>query len=241
MSRPARVPPDRILEAAATEFAACGFAGARVDRIARRARVNKAMLYYHFGSKKSMYREILRRTFADAAARLRAVSAGSGSAACRVDRAIEVLAEIARERPFFPAIMLREIAEGGAHLDRRTLTALSEVPGAFAAIVAHGTATGAFRPLHPFAAYFTMFAPVVLFIAAEPIRRELSAGRLLTLPALTPEAFVQHAQDCVRRAFAADASADAAGPAGRAPVGAGAPAKPPVNGTTRSLTTRGRG
>ena len=50
MSRPARVSPDAILAAAALEFAERGFAGARVDRIARRARVNKAMLYYHFKS-----------------------------------------------------------------------------------------------------------------------------------------------------------------------------------------------
>ena len=237
MSRPARVPPDRILAAAAAEFAACGFAGARVDRIARRARVNKAMLYYHFGSKKSLYREILRQIFSDAAERLRVVSAEGGPPASRVDRAIAVLAELAHARPFLPAIMLREIAEGGAHLDRRTLEALSGVPRAFAAIVVHGTSTGAFRPLHPFAAYFTMFAPIVLFIAAEPIRRELSAGGLLTLPALTPDAFVRHAQDCVRRAFAADAPQSRR----RASARAGAGAKPPVNGTTRSLTTQGRG
>ena len=66
MPRPARVSPDRILAAAAVEFAARGFAGARVDRIARRARVNKAMLYYHFHSKQGLYRTLLRRTFTTA-------------------------------------------------------------------------------------------------------------------------------------------------------------------------------
>ena len=60
MARPARVSPDRILAAAAVEFAARGYAGARVDRIARRARVNKAMLYYHFRSKQGLYRALLR-------------------------------------------------------------------------------------------------------------------------------------------------------------------------------------
>jgi len=237
MPRPARVLPDRILAAAAAEFAACGFAGARVDRIARRARVNKAMLYYHFRSKKSLYREILRQTFSDAAERLQAVTVAGGTADSRVDRAIAVMAEVARERPFLPAIMLREIAEGGAHLDRQTLAVLSEVPRAFAAIVVYGTTTGAFRPLHPFAAYFTMFAPVVLFIAAEPIRRELAAGGLLKLPALTPDAFVRHAQECARRAFAADTPRAR----GRAIARAGGRAKPPAGGTTRSLTSQGRG
>jgi TetR/AcrR family transcriptional regulator len=56
---------EKILAAAATEFAAKGFAGARVDAIARHARVNKQMLYYCFGAKRELYREILRRKFAE--------------------------------------------------------------------------------------------------------------------------------------------------------------------------------
>jgi TetR/AcrR family transcriptional regulator len=56
---------EKILAAALTEFAAHGFAGARVDAIARRARVNKRMLYYCFGDKQGLYREILRRKIAE--------------------------------------------------------------------------------------------------------------------------------------------------------------------------------
>ena len=85
MARPARVSPDAILAAAALEFAARGFAGARVDRIARRARVNKAMLYYHFTSKERLYRTLLRRMFTRAAERLRAIGAGDGTSAEKVD------------------------------------------------------------------------------------------------------------------------------------------------------------
>jgi len=52
---------DRILSAALDEFAAEGFAGARVARIARRARINKRMLYHYFGNKEDLFREILDR------------------------------------------------------------------------------------------------------------------------------------------------------------------------------------
>jgi len=45
----------RILEAARAEFAECGYAGARVARIARRARVNKQLLYHYFGSKTGLH------------------------------------------------------------------------------------------------------------------------------------------------------------------------------------------
>jgi len=55
----------RILSAALKEFAANGFAGARVDAIARRAAINKRMLYHYFGNKKHLFREVLRRKIAE--------------------------------------------------------------------------------------------------------------------------------------------------------------------------------
>ena len=49
-----------VFAAAADEFSTRGFDGVSVDAIARAARVNKAMLYYHFASKLGLYREIVR-------------------------------------------------------------------------------------------------------------------------------------------------------------------------------------
>lgn len=45
----------RLLDAATEEFAAFGIAGARVDRIAASARVNKAQMYGWFGSKDGLF------------------------------------------------------------------------------------------------------------------------------------------------------------------------------------------
>ena len=60
---------ERILKAAMREFAKYGFAGARVERILKRADVSPRSLYYHFGSKRGLYdavRERLREQhFAD--------------------------------------------------------------------------------------------------------------------------------------------------------------------------------
>ena len=56
---------ERILAAALLEFSEKGIAGARVDAIAERAGVNKRMLYYYFGSKDELFREILRQRLAN--------------------------------------------------------------------------------------------------------------------------------------------------------------------------------
>src|SRR5262249_39293875 len=55
----------RLFQAAFKEFAAKGFAGARVDVIARRAGINKRMLYHYFGDKEDLFREVLRRKLAE--------------------------------------------------------------------------------------------------------------------------------------------------------------------------------
>ena len=45
----------RILDAALSEFSVNGLSGARTDRIAQSAGVNKALLYYYFESKENLY------------------------------------------------------------------------------------------------------------------------------------------------------------------------------------------
>jgi TetR/AcrR family transcriptional regulator len=207
MPRRPRVSPERILAAAAAEFAERGFGGARVDRIARRARVNKAMLYYHFRSKQELYRTLLRRHFTLAAERLRAIATGVGSPPEKLDRVVAGLAAFIREHESFPAIMLREVAEGGAHLDRETLLALVSVPQAFFTIVHDGVASGAFRAVHPVVAYFSTLAPIVFFLAAGRIRSEVTSRHLMDLTAVTPEDFVHQLQDSLRRALVRDAAA----------------------------------
>ena len=202
MPRPARVSPDAILAAAALEFAERGFAGARVDRIARRARINKAMLYYHFKSKQALYRTLLRRLFTLAAARLQAIASLDRPSAEKVDLAIDGMAAFIQEHAFFPAIMLREVAEGGAHLDRETIKALAAVPAAVAGIVQEGVASGAFRAVNPVFAYFSMLAPIVLYLAGTPLRKEISHLQVLDMRELSTAEFVQQLQESARRSLA---------------------------------------
>ncbi|MFF2073510.1 TetR family transcriptional regulator [Kitasatospora sp. NPDC058162] len=58
---------ERILTAAAAEFAAHGVAGARVDRIAAQARANKRAIYDYFGDKDKLFAAVLERLMSDLA------------------------------------------------------------------------------------------------------------------------------------------------------------------------------
>src|ERR1700676_1547427 len=59
---------ERIMAAAQKEFAEHGFAGARTDAIARRARVNERMIFYCFDSKEGLYRAVLKQKLSEKAA-----------------------------------------------------------------------------------------------------------------------------------------------------------------------------
>lgn len=65
MSRPARLSASRvkILEAARKEFGLKGFAGARVESIAKRAGVNKGLIFYYFESKEGLFRALALERF----------------------------------------------------------------------------------------------------------------------------------------------------------------------------------
>src|SRR2546426_2895133 len=51
----------RIVAAAREEFSRRGFDGARMDQIARRAAVNKQLLFYYFHSKRGLFTAVLAR------------------------------------------------------------------------------------------------------------------------------------------------------------------------------------
>jgi AcrR family transcriptional regulator len=51
---------ERLLDAALTEFAEHGFAGARVGAIAERAGLNKQLISHHFGGKRGLYESVMR-------------------------------------------------------------------------------------------------------------------------------------------------------------------------------------
>src|SRR5688500_16570634 len=109
VNMPARLKPTRdadasrarVWDAAAHEFAARGFDGAKVDRIAAAARVNKAMLYYHFASKAGLFNAILQDTFAAIAVAVQGVRETGGTAETQLRAYVSAIAGVAEGRPFF--------------------------------------------------------------------------------------------------------------------------------------------
>ncbi len=56
---------NRIYQAARKEFGQHGYAGARIERIAKQSGYNIRLIYHHFGSKAALYRTIVEDTYTD--------------------------------------------------------------------------------------------------------------------------------------------------------------------------------
>jgi TetR/AcrR family transcriptional regulator len=186
-----------IFRAAAIEFAERGYDAAGTDRIAARARVNKAMLYYHFGSKGELYAEIVRDMVGAVGARVRAVADGPGSAEHKLDAWISALVEEAAARPWFPPIMLRELAARAPHFDATTFQMMNAVLRGVTDVIEQGQREGIFRDVDPLLAHLSIMPPVLIFFA----RQRVLAGRKLRGGLAEPrqlDQFVRHMQASAR-------------------------------------------
>ena len=184
----------RVFAAAAAEFATHGYAGANMDRIARAARLNKAMIYYHFKSKSALYREILRDMFGAVRERVAAVAASDVTAEDKVRDYIAAIAAEAEARPHFPPIWLREIAEGAGHVDTVTLGYVREVLAALGAIIADGVRAGRFQPVHTLLVHGGIIAPLMFFLATAPLRRKIAGTQVDGVAAISRDMVVAHIQ-----------------------------------------------
>ena len=184
---------DRLFAAAATEFAARGFAGANVDRIAHAARVNKAMLYYHFKSKAGLYGDVLRDMFEAVARRLAETTSPGAAPRDRIRALVEAIAREAEARPHFPAIWLREIAEGGGHVDKGTMAIVAGILQQVANAVRDGVRARQFRPANPLLVQLGIVGPLLMFFATVPMRRKAPA-QLEIARHLTTEQVIAHVQ-----------------------------------------------
>ena len=181
MRAPARLRPrhspvakrELILRVAREEFAARGFAATRVEALARKARVNKALLYYYFGSKLGLYKHIIHDGVDRFAARMRHVADAPATAEEKVARWVEALATHLTDEPTLPLMMLRELADGGSHLDAETLRELTIFVPLLRSLIEQGQHQGVFGDADPITLHFMLMGSTLFFTANAPIRRRI--------------------------------------------------------------------
>lgn len=113
---------ERILQSGIREFAEHGLAGARIDRIADLAEVNKAMIYYHFKSKEGLYKECVKELFMKISRLVMEHSANSASAEQELVSFYNDLKDfVDRMDPNLRIMLFREMSSNDGAVDLETL------------------------------------------------------------------------------------------------------------------------
>ena len=126
-----------IIAAARLEFAERGFQGARVDRIARRAGVNKQLLFYYFHSKRGLFREVLRHAVAELEQALAGVDQGSGRPLERLRATLAGQFAVLADRPDLVALL--------SHAERSDAAPFAAAIRRLVVLLAEGQGTGQVR------------------------------------------------------------------------------------------------
>jgi TetR/AcrR family transcriptional regulator len=106
-------PEERILAAAAEEFAANGFFGARTQAIADAAGVNKAMLHYYFRTKENLYGQVIAGALRRILNQVGQAWLSQDSVESRLDKVVDAYMDNYERNPGFLKIILREFVDGG--------------------------------------------------------------------------------------------------------------------------------
>lgn len=174
--------PRRILAAAEASFAAHGLAGARTERIASRAGVNKALLYYYFGSKRNLYRAVLRHLLDELRRSIVPPGATPRLARERLEAFVTGYFNFLACHPNYPRLIQREVLESQGEIEWILRDYQRPLLRSFIAILEAGVREGEFRKIDPEQASLSVFGAMVSYFAAAPLWSRF-LGRDLLRPA----------------------------------------------------------
>ncbi|MBR9974840.1 MAG: TetR/AcrR family transcriptional regulator [Bacteroidetes bacterium] len=186
-----------ILAAALEEFSKHGRQGARMQDIADRAGLNKALLHYYFRSKERLYEEVFTYVFRHYFTRMTTPLRSDGSFAEILRQFIHQYVDLLNENPALPMFMLREVAEGApvfrrrigeiaaTHLDPESGDTPLGLPNTILAFFERGVREGAVTQADPFQTMISVMGACIYFFAAFPIFAAVMPGLEQQRAALT--------------------------------------------------------
>jgi AcrR family transcriptional regulator len=162
---------EKILLSARKEFAEYGLAGARVDRIASRAGVNKAMIYYYFRSKENLYQTVISQQLSQVRILAEEIITTEVNPESLLLRLAELYNSLLENQEDLVPIFLREVASGGERI-RRTLKQIITGKGLgkkVKEIIEQGRKRGLFRDVDTKQAIISFMGMNMFYLIMAPI------------------------------------------------------------------------
>jgi TetR/AcrR family transcriptional regulator len=162
---------DKIVHVVREEFARYGLAGARVDRIAADAEVNKAMIYYHFHSKANLYQTIIDEHITTIFDFLKSQTIIKGNNEAVFENISSFMHQVLTERESMIRLLLREIADGGDRIKTYFAAQSSQtsVTQKFTELLEEGINDGTFRNIDSKQALVSFMGMNLFYLLLKPL------------------------------------------------------------------------
>jgi AcrR family transcriptional regulator len=164
----------RILKAAGSVFSESGFSGARVDEIAKRAGVNKAMIYYHIGDKEKLYAEVISNVIGNTAEMIAGKIKDIRDPEEKLRVYVRTFARNIDDNPQVAPVMMREVASGGKHLPEVVARDIFRIVNMLRGILKEGVEKGIFIETVPFLIHIMVVGAMITYKTSAPIRARYS-------------------------------------------------------------------
>ena len=169
-----------ILQAAVREFSREGVAGARIDAIARAARVNKALLYYYFKDKEALYGAVLDEVFRGLTVAVLEVLGRDLSPREKILAYAGAHFDYIASHPLYPRVvqgeMMRAGRGGATQLERIVKQYFRPLFGKLAEVLREGQAAGEFRAVEPLQFIPSMISMIIFYFNSAPVMRMLTGA-----------------------------------------------------------------
>ncbi|MFH0919861.1 MAG: TetR/AcrR family transcriptional regulator [Fibrobacterota bacterium] len=167
----------KILEAACREFVERGISGARMQAIASRAGVNKALLHYYFRSKERLYEaalaHIVGRVWGSVRNNLRIPDSAAPGPRILIETVVTTILRVIQENPDFVRVLIREVTEGGHRLPSVISNAFvgefGDMPPILLNALHEAIRKKRIRPLEPIHIFINIMGMCIASVVVQPV------------------------------------------------------------------------
>lgn len=156
----------KILEVAEAEFAAEGYAGAHLQKIAEQVGVRKTALYYYFESKAALYTAVLEAILEDFEGAVRSVLDADGDPESTLESLAGRINDVLAQHPNYGRILFRVFVDPQPNEANRVLPIVERLVARVLLFYKQGANAGAFRHISSRHFFLSAFGAMLFHYAA---------------------------------------------------------------------------
>ena len=167
---------EKILKVANKAFAEYGYAGVRVDKLAKETEINKATFYYYFKSKQEVFEEVLKQNIYALQKNLDDKLSFCNNPEEKINTFINVFFSRKREDVL---LILREIINGSNNLSDEIIMLMSGIKNCLDEILKEGEKQNVFKKVNSSFVMHLIIGVTDFFVISGPFFKKLKEKKYL--------------------------------------------------------------